>query len=479
MEPTTAQWWVSVVSALGLPLICGALIVMSLLRCSLNRAALLWSLAAGHFVGLALTAGLMALFRLAGLSDQVLPLTAGSLWLLGAMAGAALVLRHGVRQPSDGVLAAPGSYSHLAMSRMPQALWWLLGLWIAAIGLMVVSEVLMRPTYPWDAWSAWSVKARVWADLGPNIDFVSFPRWVEAASAEVFTNEAWNYPETLPLIQLWMSGWQRDWDPAAANLPWASCGLALALLIYQSARMLALGPLAAMISTFFLCSLPILITQLALAGYADIWVCAGLLLFVACLQGQLEGWISPLASWLALALVLSLKLEGVVWAMIGVATLMAAYLSARGRWWLAGVAVLAFVLWWLSGGFSFELGSMAVSVTPQVIELPYLGRYPLGFDNQFGSMFSAFVELPNWHMLWLFGVPAAAMAIWPNRGQAQGRGLAVFLALGLGFLFVLFFCTQAAVWAETMTASNRLALHLVPAAGLWTAVLLGRQLSSR
>ena len=54
----------------------------------------------------------------------------------------------------------------------------------------------------------------------------------------------------------------------------------------------------------------------------------------------------------------------------------------------------------------------------------------------------------------------------------------MFVLVGLGFLFVLFFMTKAGIWAESMTASNRLALQFVPGCVVWTGLLMARYLES-
>ncbi|MEM1092324.1 MAG: hypothetical protein AAGI67_18195 [Pseudomonadota bacterium] len=466
---TSLGWWALTLAALVLPTVCGGLLVMSALKTSLDRMTVLWSMAAGHFVGLGLTALLLALLRAAGWIDQMLPGAAVLLLLTAGVAGVA-VLRRGRRLGFEE-LVSPESFGGAA----ERVLWWLLLLWLLALLLLAGSEALLRPVYPWDAWSAWSVKVRVWSELGPDVKFVAFQQWIRTEDPTVYTNEAWRYPETLPLIQYWMTQWHGGWDPTSVRVPWVSCALALGLLLYSTARLTDLSPLLSMIGTFLLLTLPILNTQVALAGYADIWLSAAMVTFVAALMLHLAGKASLWLSLASLLLVGSLKLEGVVWALIGLAAVMMVRLPRSRRLMAIAAAVAAFVLWLVTGGFSFSLAGLTFKMTPALIELPYLGRHPLGFDNQLQSLITALLDLPNWHLFWLFGLPAALWAAWQARNTADGRGLSSLLLLGLGFLFALFFFTQAAVWAESMTASNRLALHLAPAVGLWAWVLLGRQ----
>jgi len=53
------------------------------------------------------------------------------------------------------------------------------------------------------------------------------------------------------------------------------------------------------------------------------------------------------------------------------------------------------------------------------------------------------------------------------------RSLGALLVGCTLFLFVLFFFTDAAAWAENYTSANRLVLHIVPALFSLIAVLLG------
>ncbi|MFK7955129.1 MAG: hypothetical protein AB8B96_03465 [Lysobacterales bacterium] len=464
---------------MALPTLSGGLLLMGLMRRSLTGPCLMWCLAGGHLLGLGLTSLIMAVGRWAGLSEHLMVLTALVLLAISVTVGLWVSRTRERRERSAFSQAQPTLAPINPAGWIRPALCGFLVLWAGLILLLVGSEILLRPLYPWDAWSAWSVKARVWAELGADVDFVSFTQWLGSADTAVFTNEAWNYPETLPLMQLWMTGWLKVWDPVAANVPWFSCGVALTVLIFQTCRLFGLSALAAAIVMFLLTSAPILTTQIALAGYADLWLCAALVLFVACLTGWLDGWLSPVAACLALALIASLKLEGLIWMFVGAAAVAASHLPPRLRLRMLITAAGTFSLWWVVGGFSFSAAGFNFVVTPQMVEIPYLGRHPLAFSNQLGSVVTALVELPNWHLLWVFGLPAMGLATWRSRGTAQGRGLAGFVLTGLGFLFVLFFFTQAAAWAESMTASNRLALHMVPAAGLWAALILATQRSVR
>lgn len=72
-----------------------------------------------------------------------------------------------------------------------RALWLLLLAWIALRFALLLGEVLVRPLYPWDAWTQWSTKARVWFELRTMAPFLPAGEWM--------------HPGTLGLLQTWES----------------------------------------------------------------------------------------------------------------------------------------------------------------------------------------------------------------------------------------------------------------------------------
>ena len=80
--------------------------------------------------------------------------------------------------------------------------------------------------------------------------------------------------------------------------------------------------------------------------------------------------------------------------------------------------------------------------------------------------------MPNWHLLWYLA-PLVIALRWRVLVQDRcARSLGALLAGCALFLFVLFFFTDAAAWAENYTSANRLVLHIVPAMFSLLALLL-------
>jgi hypothetical protein len=292
-------------------------------------------------------------------------------------------------------------------------------------------------------------------------------------TGSVYTIDAWTYPYTVPLLALWPTLAYGAWNETAANLPWLGVVLALGLGFYGQARLWGVAPLTALIFTWLLLSLPLLDTHVALAGYADLWLATVFgLAVIAFFQWVRDG--DRRQGWLALLLALacpSIKLEGMVWLLLFLPALLAARL--RGWWLLALVGVVLALgwVWWLTGGVEFNVPGLGeFRLTPELIQVPYLGRFALGYRGSWDPVMMNFLVLVNWHLLGYLMLLATGVAVVSvfKRGAArwQRAGL-VFVVTSLLALFVLFFLTDAQRWAEQYTSINRVFLEFVPAFLFW------------
>ncbi len=457
--------------ASAMALIAGAMVVLALTRYPLRAAPAGFAMGLGYLLGIALAGLGVWLGAALGLEQPTLA-AATVLTLTTGVAGA-FYLR-GPRHPLPPAAGVP-------RAGVAWATWGLLLTLLAVNAALLIAEAQARPVYGWDAWSAWLVKAKVWAHLGPGVEFVGLNQWLAAPPGSVYTNAAWHYPELLPHVQLWTVGWVGGWDERLALLPWGLLYPALLVATYCGLRLLGTAALAAMVVTYLVGAIPILGIQIALAGYADVWVAAELTLFAVCglmfLERGQRGMLVAALGLLAMAA--ATKLEGLVWALLGLAVLGLSVLSARNRRRvLIGVGALA-ALWLLAGGIDVTLpGGRQVVITPERIELPYLGGFALSFSNRLDAFARAFLVLPNWHFVWYLLLPCGLWLAFTARRERAGQGLAAYLVLGLAFLFGLFFLTPAGLWAESMTASNRVALQFAPGAVVWIGYLLGRAAAS-
>ncbi|WP_313913022.1 hypothetical protein [Tahibacter sp.] len=339
---------------------------------------------------------------------------------------------------------------------------WLLLVLIAIRFAFVLDEAMLRPVFAWDAWNAWSLKAKTWFSLG-QVPYLEPAAWWQDSGTAGHTALAWRYPELLSRAELWFAGAAGGWNEGAVATAWPL--LWLALISGCAGQWMALGVsrLHSLILAYMLASLPLLSVHAGLAGYADIWVAAALTFAVL----SWMRWVRDddraqlLFALLCIALLPLLKFEGAVWALLLVGLALLAQVPVRWRW--AG----------LGAGLLLALLAMLVSWLLQLPWLALVGETLSGVTTNGGEVSRVTAALAflnglfgqnNWHLLWPL---LAACVIWRRdvlRRQRETALLAVLVAGGLAALFCLFAFTPAAKWAASETATNRLVLHWVPLA---------------
>lgn len=423
------------------------------------RASADWLAAAGHapLLGLA-TCGLLVALRPQvpgeALFSASLPLLAAALLLA---AGAALW-----RWRAAGAAVAAN------VAAEPLRGWWLLLIPIAVRFVFLWDEALLRPVFAWDAWNAWSLKAKTWYSVG-QAPFMAPADWWASDDPLARTALAWRYPELLSRIELWLAGAAGAWNEGAIGLAWPL--LWLGLIAGCAGQWLALGVSRrqALVLAYVLASLPLLSVHGALAGYADLWVAAALSFGVlAWLRWRSARERSQLALALAcLALLPLFKFEGAVWALLvlGVGALIEVPVRRRGRVVAAVVAagLAGLALAWLLHLPWVTLIRDVLSGATGSVNISRWSAALAFLNGLFGQN--------NWHLLWPL---LLAVLLWQRdslRRRPDTGLLALLLAGGLFALFVLFVFTPAAKWAASATAANRLVLHWVPLAVSLLALL--------
>ena len=336
----------------------------------------------------------------------------------------------------------------------------------------------MRPLYPWDAWSAWAVKGKVWYLLGHHVAYVASNDWIAGAYQNSYTAFAWFYPDALAWLDVWFASAAGGWIEPLINLPWLIVWAALLLGHYGQWRMLGLCRMRAQFFTYALGSLPLLTVHAALAGYADLWVAAvfgfGVLSWMRWLQQRER---AQLALALVCALTLPfLKLEGWVW-MVGLLTAIG-FGALPSRWrlrvfWAAAAVGVLFVV----GGLRFAFAKLGWIDAHDALVNQRLGAFTLLLnlhwhgDAAFGMLDTLYAH-SNWHLLWSL---SPLVLIWRWRELVSRDWLwlpAALLFACVSSLAFLFMFTDAATWAQSFTAINRLVLQLTPATVSLVALLL-------
>lgn len=419
-----------------------------------GSAELAWTVGCGWFVGAFLLTLWMRALSALGVKFAVLAV-GGPLALLAALAlGFAWRRRRG--QWRATLRRALRMLAGIELRGWMRAAWLGLLAWVALRFALLLGEVVWRPLYPWDAWTQWATKARVWYELGSMVPFVAAPEWLEANGAAYF-DAAPHYPATVPLWQVWSSLLLGRWDDALMNLPWWCSGVALALAIFGFLRAMDFNPLAALAGAWLVAAMPILDVHIALAGYADLPMAAYLTLAV--LAGY--RWTrSRSAHDLVPALLFAgalplIKNPGRVWLPLLVPGLVVALAPRRGLQVVAGAFAAVAVMLLVLAQTNFVLLGYRLHLT---LDLPWHG------------LIDAYFAFANWHLLWY---AMAAVALF-GRKQALAPAIApltVVVIGGLMFLIFGFAFTNARIWVEDQSTVNRATLHLAPLLFVWVLLV--------
>ncbi len=399
----------------------------------------------GYFIGVLLLTLWMRALALAGVGFARLsigaPLLAVTVALLLLARRRKPISLAAVRDTATMLIRPP-------LPRWQRIGWTLLLAWLAFRFASLAVEVAWRPLYPWDAWTQWATKARVWYELSRIVPFVPADAWL-AGQGSAFFDASPNAPATIPLLQAWGSIALGRWDDSAMNWPWLLMLVALALAAYGALRDAAIPPLGALIGAYLVVSLPLVDAHVALAGDADLML-SGTYALAALALHRWARRRDVRDSLLALVLALScplIKTQGVVWALTLIPGVVVALLPRRG---------LKLVAW------SFGVAALALVVLART-ELTLHG-VSLHFDYgpRWRTLLDAYLMLGNWHLLW-YG--AAALAIVGTRRlvRAPLAPLAIVVASALAFLLVAFaFPSDVAAWSADFAAINRATLHIAP-----------------
>ena len=434
------------------------------------------SIGTGWIVGVFMAA---VCVRWIGRDDTMVALGRAMPWLLSLGAITWLLVAVRLHRRARATVAAQTRNAHVERSRpMTRARRVAWGLLLALIGLrfmLLGDEASLRPIFPWDAWSAWAIKPKTWMLLGQADTYVSMLDWLAHPAAATRTAATWHYPELLAWIEIWFASGAGGWNEPLVDLAWGGALAALALAAYGYWRGLGLTPLVAIGLVYALVSLPLIDAHVALAGYADLWIAVTLGMatmawsrwLVYRERGQ---WVLGVALSLCLP---AIKLEGAIWTLAFSAVVVLDLLPPRWRWRVAGVVVAAIGVGLLMGGFALPmLGLGWVHVAWGEVTIPSIPPFILSWHPVGGAMLASLFTLPNWHLLW-YVFPVLVVLCWRVLWRDHAaRLLGLFVLLQAAFLFVLFFFTSAAAWAQDFTSANRLILQVVPDVFVFVALLL-------
>ncbi|MCC6377772.1 MAG: hypothetical protein IT519_03055 [Burkholderiales bacterium] len=338
-----------------------------------------------------------------------------------------------------------------------RAAWFVLLAWLALRAAMLLVEVVERPIYPWDAWSAWATKAKVYFAERTIVPFGDAAQWMAAAPGTWY-DAAPGQPATLPLVQAWIATAMGRFDDARVTLPWWLWFVALLLVTYGEARRRGVGRLPSLAAAWFAGSLPLMGAQVALAGYADLPTAAAFTL--GALAGaravRTRAPVDALAATLALAAAASMKTSGWVWVVIALPGLAAA---ALGPAWTRRIAIAIPAL---------AVGVVAVGARFTDLSI---GPVSLAFDPVFAALGTDGVLLANWHLLALGAVGTIVFA-WRRLLDPAVAPLTLVVATGAAWIGLLGAFPWLRNWGADSLGLNRVVLALAPVVSIWMVVAL-------
>jgi hypothetical protein len=408
---------------------------------------LAWMMGCGWFVGAFLLTLWMRLLSAMHVPFAIISIGAPIAVIAGLLVWRGRTL---TAPPWNGVCAAVlGRHA----SGWNRAAWLLLLTWLAIRFALLLNEIMWRPLFPWDAWSQWGSKARVWFELKTMAPFVTTSEWLYLNSPNVYFDAAPHYPGTVPLFQVWPAILLGRWDDSLVNLPWWLTGLAFAFAIYGYLARNGFTPLAALVGTWLVVSLPFFEVHIALAGYADLAMSTYFTLAALwSLQAvRTRTWRDCAVAVFFLAACVLIKIPGKVWIATLVPGIVMAFLPRRG---LRVVAAMF-------------IGALCVMIVLAHAETKVLGyNLHLDFAMPWRPLFDAYFTFGNWNLLAYGAIAIAVLArrelLSPDVAPLTVTLAAGLLVLGFGFAF-----SNAGAWVEDQSTVNRATLTVAPLLTLW------------
>lgn len=327
-------------------------------------------------------------------------------------------------------------------------------------------ELLSYPTYAWDAVSTWSYRAKVWFHSGQINTFVSLSDWLQSDNPELYTIQAYQYPNFVSLMQLWLALNIDQWHESLIHLPAFQVGLFTVLGVYAFARKFGYSRLTSLLCSTALISMPMFHNHLAIGGYADIWMSAyigmGLISLMLFLHDNQSA--DLVLALILLLTALSIKVEATAWLIMAIFLIL-----FHQRIW-PGLLVLGLLLSAIAAREYLPSNSLH-----EVSDgwLSYL-RSGLQFESHDAStaFFNNLFVYDNWHLLGIITCFAAIVSVASPLKKHQKIAVNLLILITISLIF-LFFFTSSGNWAADYTAINRILLQFIPAIVFALMLILG------
>lgn len=325
---------------------------------------------------------------------------------------------------------------------------------------LVLANNLSRDVYPWDAFTTWMYRAKVWVLNNELLAFQNVNQWLQSGG-EGYALHAAHYPPSVSAVAAFGSALSGNWSDQAASLPWFFASLAIASLMFGLCRQAGFGNLPSLIGTYGLISIPLVSMHGVLAGYADLWMLgtSGMGLAALLLWAQQPG--KGLLT-VGTALLLTgcfIKSEGWIW--LGVGLLFIVLLVLWRHYRFKAITGCAAVLLLCVALESANLGPLGIwGVHEGAIHVGPLGEYALRLYNPLPNYFEMLFSRGSFHLLGLFYLTAlGVITVRDPRARAAHWLMGGLIIVSQGIIFGV---SSYSLYAETGTSINRLLLHFLP-----------------
>ena len=331
---------------------------------------------------------------------------------------------------------------------------------LAALALrlvLVCSELLLRPLFPWEAWTRFAPYAKVLVGINALPRFVDGTEWLRAAGNAWFDGEP-RTSATIGLLQAWTTLFLGRFDDAGMNLPWCATLAALGLVGYGALRASGATPLAALAFGTLLVSIPLVDVHAALAGYPDLFIATIFGAGVSLLQPPR---IRPARGRLILLVALTAALpyfHQPAWP-LAFALLAGMATAVAGRYSRAALTVAAagsLVLLFILARSTIEIGGRALHID---------------YRPAFGSLMDNLFLFGSWNVLW-YAIVAILIAARHVAASPAWRPPVVTLAVAAAWVAVLTAFPAARELFGGVVTVERLLLMVAPSFAIVAGGLL-------
>ena len=121
-------------------------------------------------------------------------------------------------------------------------------------------------------------QSKAWYFAGQLLPAAGFDSWLTQPEGSSIAVTAPHYPESIPRLGVWVASAAQEWNEGAVHSMWPGAWLAMGLVSFGYLRMAGAGALHASLGTSAFMTLPLIMAHASLAGYADLWLAALVLL---------------------------------------------------------------------------------------------------------------------------------------------------------------------------------------------------------